>query len=93
MAKKPKKILHGMLGSTEPAARQVVQANRPKRAKPTKQKDTGGRRTAPDTHKRLTKEQQAKSLAAARKRAANRPTVKKKAQKKPKRKSYGRDMS
>ncbi len=81
-----------MPGSTEPQARQVLNKTAPK--KKAKQKDTGGRRTAPDTHRTLTKAEKAKSLAQARKRAASRPTVKKKApQNKPKRRSFGRKMT
>ncbi len=90
MAKHPRPIPR-MPGSTEPQARAVL--NKIKRKKPKPTKDTGGRRTAPDTHRTLTKTEKAKSLAQARKKAAARPTVKKKAPTKPKRRSYGRKMT
>ncbi len=91
MAKHKKRIPRGMPGSTEPQARAVL--NRTKKKAPAPQKDTGGRRTAPDTHRTLTKAEKAKSLAQARKKAAARPTVKKKAQPKAKKRSYGRKMT
>ena len=81
------------IGSTEPQARKVLKKIQKSQSKPkTKMKDTGGKTTAKTIVPRLTKEQKTKSLAAARKRAAARPTVKKKATAKPKRKSYGRKM-
>ncbi len=94
MAEHKKRIPRGMPGSTEAAARPVLKQIQKTRSKPkTPQKDTGGRRTAPDTHRTLTKAEKAKSLAQARKKAAARPTVKKKAPTKPKRRSYGRKMT
>ncbi len=90
---KKRRIPRGMPGSTEAAARPVLKSIQKTRAKKAPQKDTGGRRTAPDTHRTLTKTEKAKSLAQARKRAASRPTVKKKAQPKAKKRSYGRKMT
>ncbi len=92
MAKK-KKILRGMPGSTEPQARQVLNQIKRKKATPTKQRDTGGKTTAKSPFKAKTPAQTAKSLKEARKRAASRPTVKKKAQPKAKKRSYGRKMT
>ncbi len=94
MAKHKKRIPRGMPGSTEPAARQVLNQIKRKKATPAKQRDTGGKTTAKSPFKAKTAAQTAKSLTEARKRAASRPTVKKKTVKpKKKRRSYGGRMS
>jgi len=97
---KHRKILRGMPGSTEAAARQVlnqIKANRPKKAKPAK--DTGGRTTAKSPFKARTKTQTAaaKKAAIAKRDAkldkAVRTIKPKPKPKNPKRKSYGRTMT
>jgi len=99
---KPKKILRGMLGSTEPGARQVMEANRPKKAKPTKQRDTGGRTTAKSPFKAKTPAQTAaaKRIAIAKREATVKRNIKERQAKQKaapkkaaKRKSFGRSMT
>jgi len=99
---KPKKILRGFLGSTEPGARQVMEANRPKKAQATKPKDTGAKTTAKSPFKAKTPAQTAaaKRIAIAKREATVRRNIKERQAKKKaapkkaaKRKHYGGKMS
>ncbi len=94
---KPKKILRGMPGSTEPAARQVLNQIKRKKATPTKQRDTGGKTTAKSPFKAKTAAQSAaakKSAIAKRDARMKANPVKRKVSKpKAKKRSYGRKMT
>ncbi len=90
--KEVKKIMYGMMGSTEAAARGALHEIREsqRRGKPEEANDPGDRRTAKDTHKRMNKKQGKTSLAKARKSQSERKTTPKKSTPKVKKKHYGR---
>ena len=69
--KKPRKILRGLPGSTEAAARRVVKKHLTPKKKPKPTKDTGGKTTAKSVFsKTKTKAKAAASKAAVKKRIA-----------------------